>query len=352
MSLPPGSTIGILGGGQLGRMMALAAARFGYECHIFDPHYRPCAAEVSKHFTRAAFDDVEALRRFADQCDVVTYEFENVPVEPLAVLGSKLKPGKRSLEMAQDRAVEKRFLDQCSARIAPWREVNGVEDIVAALDALGSPILLKTRRLGYDGKGQSWVSQPDEAAAAWVSVGAQAAVAEARMAFDAEFSVILARTEGGESSAFPLARNCHDGGILRTSTVPAGPDIEALADEAIGTASAIANALGHVGVLTVEFFACAGGAVVNEMAPRVHNSGHWTIEGAHTSQFEQHLRAILGLPLGDPSLVCSSAQMENLIGPDVERWAELVAEHGADLHLYNKGEARAGRKMGHVTRLK
>ncbi len=159
MSLPPGSTIGILGGGQLGRMMALAAARFGYECHIFDPHYRPCAAEVSKHFTRAAFDDEEALRRFADECDVVTYEFENVPVEPLAVLGSKLKPGTRSLEMAQDRAVEKRFLEQCGARIAPWREIDGVEDIVAALDALGSPILLKTRRLGYDGKGQAWVTR-------------------------------------------------------------------------------------------------------------------------------------------------------------------------------------------------
>ena len=172
------------------------------------------------------------------------------------------------------------------------------------------------------------------------------------MSFDAEFSVILARTEHGESSAFPLTRNCHDRGILRTSTVPAGAEIEAYAEDAIGTAKAIADALGHIGVMTVEFFACAGGAVVNEMAPRVHNSGHWTIEGAHTSQFEQHLRAILGLPLGDPSLVCASAQMENLIGPDVERWAELVAEHGADLHLYNKGEARAGRKMGHVTRLK
>lgn len=352
MILPPGSTIGILGGGQLGRMMAMAAARFGYECHIFDPHYRPCAAEVSKHFTRAAFDDVEALRRFADECDVVTYEFENVPVEPLAVLGSKLKPGTRSLEMAQDRAVEKRFLDQCGARIAPWREVDGVDDIVAALDALGSPILLKTRRLGYDGKGQAWVGRPEEAPAAWEAVGGQPAVAEAKMSFDAEFSVILARTETGETSAFPLTRNHHDGGILRTSTVPAGPEIEASASEAIASATAIAEALGHVGVLTVEFFACAGGAVVNEMAPRVHNSGHWTIEGAHTSQFEQHLRAILGLPLGDPSLVCGSAQMENLIGPDVERWAELVAERGADLHLYNKGEARPGRKMGHVTRLK
>ena len=352
MSLPPGSTIGILGGGQLGRMMALAAARLGYRCHILDPHERPCAAEVSAHFTRAAFDDEAALRRFADQCDVVTYEFENVPVEPLAVLGAKLRPGTRSLEMAQDRAIEKRFLEQCAARIAPWCEIAGAEDIVAALDALGSPILLKTRRLGYDGKGQAWVHNPAEAAAAWEAIGRRPAVAEARMSFDAEFSVILARTEHGETSAFPLTRNQHEAGILRVSTVPAGPAIEALADEAIASAKAIAGALGHVGVLTVEFFACAGGAVVNEMAPRVHNSGHWTIEGAHTSQFEQHLRAILGLTLGDPSLVSAGATMENLIGADVERWAELVAEPGAALHLYNKGEARPGRKMGHVTRLK
>jgi len=349
--LAPGSTIGILGGGQLGRMMALAAARFGYKCHIFDPHYRPCGAEVSKHFTRAAFDDVAALRRFADECDVITYEFENVPVGPLAVLGDKLKPSTRSLEMAQDRAIEKRFLEQCGARIAPWREVDGADDIVAALDALGSPILLKTRRLGYDGKGQAWVHRPDEAAAAWEAIGRQPAVAEARMSFEAEFSVILARTEAGETSAFPLTRNHHDGGILRTSTVPAGAEIEALAEEAIASAKAIADALGHVGVLTVEYFACSGGPIVNEMAPRVHNSGHWTIEGAHTSQFEQHLRAILGLPLGEASLVCAGATMENLIGPDVERWCELVAEPGADLHLYNKGEARPGRKMGHVTRL-
>lgn len=351
MILAPGSTIGIIGGGQLGRMMALAAARLGYKCHIFDPHFRPCAAEVSAQFTRAAFDDVEALKAFGDQCDVVTYEFENVPVEPLTVLGSKLKPGTRSLEMAQDRAVEKRFLEQCGARIAPWREVDGVQDIVTALDALGSPILLKTRRLGYDGKGQAWVQRAEEAEAAWNMVGRRPAVAEAKMNFDAEFSVILARASGGDSSAFPLTRNHHEDGILRTSTVPAGAEIEALSGAAIESAKAIAEALDHIGVLTVEFFACAGGAVVNEMAPRVHNSGHWTIEGAHTSQFEQHLRAILGLPLGEPSLVASSATMENLIGPDIERWTKIVAESGADLHLYDKGEARPGRKMGHVTRL-
>jgi len=351
MSFPPGSTIGILGGGQLGRMMAMAAARLGYRCHILDPHYHPCAADVAASFTRAAFDDVEALRRFADECDVITYEFENVPVEPLALLGDKLAPSTRSLAIAQDRAAEKRFIEQCGARVAPWREIDGVDDIVAALDQLGIPVLLKTRRLGYDGKGQARVGSTDEATAAWEAIGKQPAVAEARMRFDAEFSVILARTPTGETRAFPLTRNRHEGGILRTSTAPAGPEIEALAPVAIAAAKAIADGLDHVGVLAVEFFACSDGAVVNEFAPRVHNSGHWTIEGAHTSQFEQHLRAILGLPLGDPSLVTGGATMDNLIGPDVERWGELVAEPGAYIHLYGKGEARPGRKMGHVTRV-
>jgi 5-(carboxyamino)imidazole ribonucleotide synthase len=350
--LPPGSIIGILGGGQLGRMMALAAARLGYKCHILDPHEHPCAAEVSAHFTRASFDDEVALKRFAGDCDVVTYEFENVPVGPLAVLGDKLAPSTRSLEVAQDRAVEKRFLEQCGVDVAPWREIDGPDDIVAALEAHGSPILLKSRRLGYDGKGQAWVHRADEAASAWDAIGHQPAVAEAKMSFGAEFSVILARGRNGQTSAFPLTRNHHEGGILRTSSVPAGPEIEAMSGEAIAVAKAIEDALDHVGVLTVEFFACAGGPIVNEIAPRVHNSGHWTIEGAHTSQFEQHLRAILGLPLGDPSLVSASATMENLIGPDVERWLDYVAELGADLHLYGKGEARAGRKMGHVTRLR
>ena len=351
MSLAPGSTIGIIGGGQLGRMMALAAAQIGYNCHILDPHERPCAAEVSSNFTCADFDDASALRQFADQCDVITYEFENVPVEPLSILGNKLKPSTRSLEIAQDRAVEKRFLEQCGVKIAPWREVSGVQDVISALEALGSPILLKTRRLGYDGKGQAWVRRPDEAEAAWAAIGEMPAVAEALVSFDAEFSVVLARAESGESRPFPLTRNQHQSGILRTSTAPAGPDIEALAASAIASARAIADALDHVGVLTVEYFSCGGAAVVNEMAPRVHNSGHWSIEGAHTSQFEQHLRAILGLPLGDPSLVTAGATMENLIGPDIERWADYMAEPRASLHLYGKGEARPGRKMGHVTRL-
>lgn len=351
MSLPPGSTIGIIGGGQLGRMMAMASARLGYRCHIFDPHEAPCAAEVSDKFTRAAFDDVEALRRFGEQCDVVTYEFENLPVEPLSVLGEKLRPGTRSLAVAQDRAEEKSFIEGTGARVAPWRAVDSLDDVRSAVSGLGLPLVLKTRRYGYDGKGQAWIRSADEAEAAWDGIGRQPAVAEAGMSFDAEFSVVLARSADGSAKAFPLTRNEHDGGILRTSTVPAGPTIDALADSAIDAARAIADALGHVGVLTVEYFACADGPVVNEIAPRVHNSGHWTIEGARTSQFEQHLRAILGLPLGDPGLVAAGATMENLIGRDVEQWAAFVAEPGAHLHLYNKGEARPGRKMGHVTRI-
>ena len=351
MTLPPGSTIGILGGGQLGRMMALAAARLGYKCHILDPHDFPCAAEVSANFTRAHFDDADVLGRFAGQCDVVTYEFENIPVGPLAALGEKLMPGPRSLEVAQDRGFEKRFLEQCGVRVAPWRQVDDEGDVVSALEELGSPALLKTRRYGYDGKGQAWVDRAEGAAAAWEAIGRQPAVAEAKVDFEAEFSVVLARGRDGETCPFPLPRNHHEGGILRTSTVPAGPAIEQMAQRAIADARAIAEALDHVGVLTVEYFACADGPLVNEIAPRVHNSGHWTIEGARTSQFEQHLRAILGLPFGDPSLVGAGAAMENLIGPDVERWLEFVSEPGASLHLYGKGEARPGRKMGHVTRI-
>ena len=351
MTLKPGSTVGIIGGGQLGRMMAMAAARIGYRCHIYDPHAHPCAAEVAGNFTRAAFDDQSALAEFAAACDVVTYEFENLPVAPLAALGDKLKPGPRSLAVAQDRAAEKQFIESCGARVAPWRPVDSADDIRNALEALGTPVLLKTRRFGYDGKGQLWVRSADEVAKAWEAIGQQPLVAEARVEFDAEFSVILARTQDGDARAFPLVRNHHEEGILRRSSVPAGAPVDALSEKAVDAARAIAQALDHVGVLTVEFFACRDGAVVNEIAPRVHNSGHWTIEGARTSQFEQHLRAICGLPLGDPSLVASCATMDNLIGPDVERWNELVAEPGACLHLYGKGEARPSRKMGHVTRL-
>ncbi len=349
--LAPGSTIGIIGGGQLGRMMALAAARLGYRCHIYDPHVAPCAAEVSGDFTRAQFDDSDALAAFAQRCDVVTYEFENIAVAPLAALASKLLPGTRSLEVAQDRAIEKRFLESAEARVAPWRTVDSHEEAAAAEQSLGLPLVLKTRRFGYDGKGQAWARSAGEAAQAFEAIGRQPAVAEAGIDFDSEFSMIVARGTDGVTRCFDPPRNQHDGGILRRSFVPAGKLVESQAAEARRIAERIAGDLDHVGVLTVEFFATTDGPLVNEFAPRVHNSGHWTIEGALTSQFEQHVRAICGLPLGDPALTAEGAEMENLIGSDVERWAGLVAEDGAALHLYNKGQARPGRKMGHVTRL-
>ena len=349
--LPPGSAIGIIGGGQLGRMMAMAAARLGYRCHIYDPHEAPCAAEVSAAFTRGRFDDRTALAGFAASCHVVTYEFENIAVAPLTALGGKLVPGVRSLEVAQDRALEKRFLESAGARVAPWRTVDTAEDVAAAEQSLGLPLVLKTRRFGYDGKGQAWARTAGEAAAAFEAIGRQRAVAEAGVAFDSEFSIIVARGGDGAVRCFDAPRNIHEDGILRRSIVPAGEVIESQAEEAKRIAGRIVGELGHVGVLTVEFFATADGPLVNEFAPRVHNSGHWTTEGARTSQFEQHVRAICGLPLGDPSLAAAKVEMTNLIGPDVADWPRLAAEDGAALHLYNKGEARPGRKMGHVTRL-
>ena len=351
MTLPPGSTIGIIGGGQLGRMLSIAAANLGYKCHIFDPHEAPCAADVAAAFTRAAFDDVDALRRFGEAVDVVTYEFENVAVEPLAVLGDKLKPSARSLAVAQDRAVEKRFIEGCGASVARWREVATLDDVKEAVAALGTPLVLKSRRYGYDGKGQAWVRSTEDAAEAWRAIGEQPAVAEAGIAFDAEFSVLVARWEDGRHAFWDCPRNEHREGILRRSSVPAGPKIEPHVDAARASALAIAEALGHVGVLTVEFFGTADGPLVNEIAPRVHNSGHWTIEGAETSQFEQHVRAICGLAPGSTALAGREVAMDNLIGDEVERWPALMAEPGAHLHLYGKGEARPGRKMGHVTRV-
>ena len=354
MSLPPGSTIGIVGGGQLGRMLAIAAAQLGYKCHVFDPHERPCAADVAAAFTRAAFDDAEALRRFADAVDVVTYEFENLPVAALETIADKLKPGTRSLAVAQDRADEKKFIESTGARVAPWRAVATPAEVEAAVAELGLPLVLKTRRYGYDGKGQAWIRAPDQASAAWDAIGREPAVAEAGISFEAEFSIILARSEGQDEEGgvyWEPIENEHSEGILRRSSVPARDTILAYEEEASDMAINIASALDHVGVLTVEFFSTPFGPLVNEIAPRVHNSGHWTIEGSATSQFEQHIRAICGLPLGPRDRMGARVTMDHLIGDDVGRWPELVAEEGAHVHLYDKGEARPGRKMGHVTRV-
>jgi 5-(carboxyamino)imidazole ribonucleotide synthase len=351
MRIDPGSTIGIIGGGQLGKMLAVAAAQLGYKCHVFEPGQSPCAAEVAAEFTRADYSDVEALRRFADSVDIATYEFENVPAASLEVIASKLHPGVASLQIGQDRALEKEFIERTGASVGPWMRVDSEADALAAQERLGTPLVLKTRRLGYDGKGQAWAQSPGSVLPAWDSIGRQPAVAEARVDYACEFSVVLARDGDGGMAAWDLPLNLHENGILRRSTVPAGDPVDAQSHEALRVAQAIAEALGHVGVLTVEFFATSEGPLVNEIAPRVHNSGHWTIEGAVTSQFEQHIRAICGLPLGSPHRTAASAVMENLLGDEIHDWPRLVAEPGAHVHLYGKGEPRPGRKMGHVTRI-
>ena len=352
MRIPPGSTIGIVGGGQLGRMLSVAASQLGYKCHIFDPHEHPCAADVAAKFTRAKFDDEAALGAFATAVDVATYEFENLPVEPLKLLGDKLRPGVRSLAIAQDRAEEKRFIESTGARVAPWREVGSLDDVRSAVTGLGRPLVLKTRCYGYDGKGQAWVRSTEEVEAAWDAIGRAPAIAEAAVDFAAEFSVIVARWGDGRHVFWDSPQNEHHDGILRLSTVPCSEAVAAQLEEARAAALSIAEALDHVGVLTVEYFAAREGPLVNEIAPRVHNSGHWTIEGSVTSQFEQHIRAICDLPPGRTGLMRGGATMENLIGAEIDRWPELLNERGAHLHLYGKGEARPGRKMGHVTRVK
>jgi 5-(carboxyamino)imidazole ribonucleotide synthase len=352
MIVEPGSIIGIIGGGQLGRMLAVAAAQLGYKCHIFDPHEQPCAVDVAAAFTRGAFDDHAALERFASEVDVATYEFENLPVEPLGALGPKLRPSGRSLAVAQDRAEEKTFIESTGGRVARWRPVASLEDVEAAVAELELPLVLKTRRYGYDGKGQAWIRSAKDTAEAWDLIGRQPAIAEAGVDFAAEFSVVLARAEGRPGGQFwDSPENVHVDGILRRSTVPASPAVREQVEEARTMALRIAEALDHIGVLTVEFFATASGPLVNEIAPRVHNSGHWTIEGAVTSQFEQHIRAICGLPLGSTELTGALVTMDNLIGGDVHRWSEHVAEPGVHLHIYGKGGARPGRKMGHLTRV-
>ena len=352
MSITPGSVIGIVGGGQLGRMLSVAASRLGYKCHIFDPHEHAPAADVAAYFTRAAYDDIGALREFASVVDVATYEFENLPVAALDVLGDKLRPSTRSLAIAQDRAREKAFIEGCGARVANWRSVSNLEQVNLAVSTIACPIVLKTRRYGYDGKGQAWIRSPQEAEAAWSAIAMEPAVAEAGIDFFAEFSVIVARWADGRYEFWDSPQNEHREGILRRSTVPSRDRVAAQVDEARHATLRIAEALGHVGVLTVEFFASEDGPLVNEIAPRVHNSGHWTIEGAVTSQFEQHIRAICDLPPGITDLTGAVATMDNLIGDEIQDWPELVAELGAHVHIYGKGEARPGRKMGHVTRVR
>lgn len=349
--IPPGEMIGILGGGQLGRMIALAAANLGYRCHVYAPEADSIAADVCAAFTQGQYDDEAALAAFAAQCAVVTYEFENVAAAPLAAVTARapLHPPAKALEVAQDRVNEKSFVEALGGRPAPWATVDSMDDLRAAVASIGAPGILKTRRDGYDGKGQWRIMAPSDAEA--VELPGKPLIYEGFVTFAAEFSVILVRTEAGEVRFWDSAENVHKGGILDRSTVPASPVILAHMEEARALAAKVADALGYVGVLTLEFFATADGPVFNEMAPRVHNSGHWTIEGALTSQFENHVRAICGLPLGSTALAAKGVVMDNLIGDDAHDWPAILSDPANHLHLYGKAAVRPGRKMGHVTRL-
>lgn len=348
--IPPGETIGILGGGQLGRMIAMAAAQLGYRCHIFAPEADSIAAEVSAQFTRAPYTDEAALGRFAADCAVITYEFENVPVAPLAALaGVKLHPGTRALETAQDRLNEKRFVEQLGSSPAPYATVDSPQQLAEAIAKIGVPGILKTRRDGYDGKGQWRIDAPEDAGA--LDLPDRPLIYEGFVDFIAEFSVLLCRGADGNICFWDTPQNVHEGGILARSTIPASGPVREQEAQARALAAKIAEALDYVGVLTLEFFATADGPIINEMAPRVHNSGHWTIEGALTSQFENHVRAICGLPLGDTALAAQAVEMNNLIGDTAQNWEQILSDPANHLHLYGKAAARPGRKMGHVTRL-
>jgi 5-(carboxyamino)imidazole ribonucleotide synthase len=350
MSIPPGATIGILGGGQLGRMLAIAAVQLGYHAHIYAPDEGGPAADVTAHWRQGAYEDVAALTAFAAEVDALTFEFENIPTAPLAGLAG-LRPPLRALEIAQDRLEEKHFVQRLDGQPAPFRAVDDRAGLEAALAEIGTPAVLKTRRFGYDGKGQARIMAAGEAEAAWAAVGGAPSLLEGFVRFDAEFSVLLCRGEDGGIAFWDSPLNIHKDGILDSSTVPAGPALGPAIAKGRRLAERIADALDYVGVLAVEFFALGGDAIFNEMAPRVHNSGHWTIEGAVSSQFENHIRAICGLPLGSTARTAPQIEMRNLIGADADGWRDILADPAAHLHLYGKSEARPGRKMGHVTRL-
>jgi 5-(carboxyamino)imidazole ribonucleotide synthase len=351
--LPPGSTIGILGGGQLGRMIAGAAARLGYRCHIFNPEEGSPASLVTPFVTIAPFDDEAALARFAAAVDVVTFEFENVPAETaefIAAHGRPMHPGPDVLRITQDRLREKDFLRSVEVATTSYREVTSLAALRRAVRDIGPHGVLKTVRLGYDGKGQVMLGPESDLADAWLRIGGEVAILEAFVDFACEISVIVARNGLGAGATYPPVENQHANHILDTTIAPAriAPEI-AMRAEAI--ARHVAEKLALTGLLAVEMFVTPRGELlVNELAPRPHNSGHWTIDACTTSQFEQLVRAIAGLPLGSTERH-SDAVMKNLIGADIEKWREAIADPTAKLHVYGKTEARPGRKMGHVTRL-
>ena len=337
-------TIGILGGGQLGRMLSVAASRLGIRCHIYEPGAAP-AGDVAWRVTTAPYEDHDALRAFAESVDVITYEFENVPTSALDLLESvaPIRPNRRALAVSQDRLTEKTFLNEIGLATAPFADVPTEAELDAAIAQIGRPSILKTRRMGYDGKGQVRIG---DGPAEWTGAPS---VLEGFVAFTAEISVIVARGADGQVAAYDPGLNVHEGGILRTTTVPCGLPARVTTD-AVLIAAKIAAALDYVGVMGVELFVTPQGLIVNEIAPRVHNSGHWTQAGCAVDQFEQHIRAVAGLPLGDGKRY-ADVVMENLIGDDIARIPDLLAAPRSQIHLYGKGEARPGRKMGHVNRL-
>jgi 5-(carboxyamino)imidazole ribonucleotide synthase len=348
--LPTGSTIGILGGGQLGRMLSVAASRLGYKTHIYEPGAAP-AGDVAARVTQGAYDDLDALATFAASVDLITYEFENIPADALDVLSATtpLFPSRRALEVSQDRLTEKSFLTEIGLTTAPFAPVDSAEDLAKAIDQIGTPAILKTRRFGYDGKGQARIMTPGDAAQALADMAGAPAILEGFIDFSREISIIAARGQDGSISCYDPGENVHKNGILATTTVPAAIP-PSLKSDAVLLAARILNALDYVGVMGVELFVTPQGLVVNEIAPRVHNSGHWTQAGCAVDQFEQHIRAVTGWPLGDGKRH-ANVVMENLIGDDVNKAPQLAAQPGTQIHLYGKADTRPGRKMGHVNKV-
>lgn len=349
--LAPGATIGILGGGQLGRMLAVAALQLGYRVIAYAPPGDNVAADACALCFENGWDDKDALAAFAARCDVVTWEFENVPLAAVeAIPEGLLMPDPRALGVAQDRLSEKCFIEELGGSAAPYMRVESDHDLVRAIEQIGTPGILKTARDGYDGKGQWRIASVREAEA--LRLPRRTCIYEGMVVFETEFSVILVRSREGEIRFWDSTANRHEGGMLVQSVLPAGALVESQVAPARTLAARTAEALGYVGVLTLEFFATRDGPVFNEMAPRVHNSGHWTIEGAATSQFENHIRAIAGLPLGGTTTRFASIDMRNIVGEEAHAAHAILAEPGEPhLHLYGKREPREGRKMGHVTRV-
>lgn len=347
--LGPGSTIGILGGGQLGRMLSIAAANLGFKVHVFAPPGDNPAFEVSGQATAASYSDEEAIKSFAAACDVVTLEFENIPLATAKWISSagKLHPGPKALEISQDRLNEKKFFNGIGLKTAPFWDIQNAADLGEAIISAGGAGILKTRRMGYDGKGQIRLKGHQVTDEALGLVQQSETILEGFIPFSKEISIIAARSTSGEKAYYPCPLNVHESGILRSSTLSREPDYD-LEDKAREAAGKVLDELSYVGVMAIEFFVLSGDTLlVNEMAPRVHNSGHWTDKGAQTSQFEQHIRAITGWPLGSCAPL-GAVRMENLLGDEIQKVGEL-AEQGGHVTLYGKKEAREGRKMGHVT---